>query len=225
MKKILHLTIVFFLVSSFTIAGEKPTLQINTSKKLTNPAPMYSKKIEEGGFYLHFGALLPTKNFYCPKGVVNKTSERFSLGGGIEIGELFQLIESRSKASFGLRFTFLNALYNTYSDSGKTIVKVLQGSAFDLGPCFTVGFDEHNAIDMFYQLCPTYMFNPEDTADYTNSGSFGLVHTFGIGYRYNLLSIGATFNLGNVKYIDATTNDKFMKHRMDYFRFYIGMMF
>ena len=174
---------------------------------------------------MHLGLFIPTKNYYCPKGVVNKTKERFNLGADLEIGALFQLVESRSNASFGLRFTFLNALYTSYATSDSTHEQVLQGSAFDFGPCFTIGLDKKNAIDIYYQFCPTYMYNLNDTANYTVSGSFGLNHSFGVGYRYDVLSVGFSYNLGNVKYIDATTNDKFMKHRMDHFRFFVGVMF
>jgi len=206
-------------------AENNPFSFIKKSNSNFLPAPSYSKKIVEGGFYFHLGLMVPTKNYYCPKGVNNNTNERFNIGGGLEIGDLFQLAESKSNVSFGLRFTYLNALYTSYSNNGKTTEQVLQGSAFDLGPSFTIGLDKQNAIDIYYQLCPTYMYNLKDTLGYTSSGSFGLNHTFALGYRFNLLSIAVIYNMGNVKYIDAKTNDKYMKHRMDHFRFCVGMMF
>jgi hypothetical protein len=220
---LLGLALIVF--SSSTIAGNDPIFLLNKSKDNVPPSTMSSKKIVEGGFYVHFGMFLPTKNYYCPKGFENKTSNKFGLGYGVELGELFQLVESRSAASFGLRFTFLNAVYTTYTSNNKTTEQVIQGSAFDFGPCLSLGLDNKNAIDLFYQFCPTYMYNFKDTANYTNSGSFGLNHVFGIGYRYSILSIGAVYNMGNVKYIDATNNTDLMKHRMDHFRFYVGLMF
>jgi hypothetical protein len=226
MRKICLLSVIIStFITSTTIAGNDP---INSTKKSDSkylPAPSYTKKITEGGFYFHLGVMLPTKNYYYPKGVLNTTDKRFSVGGGLELGDLFALVETHSDACIGLRVTLINALYTSFSYEGKTVDQVLQGSIFDLGPNFTIGLDKQNAIDIYYQFCPTYMYNLKDTITYTASGAYGFNHTFGVGYRYNLLSVGATFNLGNVKYIDATSNDKYMKHCMDHFRFFVGMMF
>lgn len=227
MRKICFLSAILSVFTvSIVSAGNDPETRSKKSTSAIFSTPVTNKKITEGGFYIHLGVMLPTKNYYCPKGVINKTDERFSIGGGLELGDLFELVENKNNTSLGLRFTLLNAVYTSYSYNGKITEQVLEGSAFDLGPNFTIGLDEENAIDIFYQFCPTYMRNLKDTASYTSSGSYGFIHEFGIGYRYNLLSIGATYNIGNVLYIDAeNTSDKYMKHCMDHFRFYVGMMF
>lgn len=226
MRKFCLLSVIIsaFIVSNL-FAGNDPNYITKKSNSKYLPAPSYKKEIIEGGFYFHLGVMIPTKNYYCPKGIRNNTNERFNIGGGLELGDLFALAETKGNSTIGLRVTFINAQYTSYSYKGKMTEQVLQGSIFDLGPNFCIGLDNENAIDIYYQICPTYMYNTKDTASYTASGSYGLNHTFGIGYRYNLLSVGATYNLGNVKYFEATTNDKYMKHCMDHFRIYLGMMF
>jgi hypothetical protein len=226
MKNIFFLFIILSALSFTTVsAGNEPFNLIKKSNTNFSSPPSYKKEIIEGGFYFHLGVMLPTKNYYMPKGVRNTTDERFGIGGGLELGDYFGFSKVGKNASIGLRVTLLNALYTTYSKNGKTTDQVIHGSAFNLGPNFSIGLGDVNAIDIYYMICPTYMYNLKDTASYTASGSWGLIHEFGLGYRYNLLSIGATYNLGNVKYVDAETNDKYMKHCMDHFRFYIGMMF
>lgn len=226
MKKFISFLILSFIISSFIAnANNNSEKRLRNSFKLVKSAPGYQKKITEGGTYFHLGLMLPSKNYMWPKDIENSTNNKYNLGAGLEIGELFQLTESRGNVSLGLRFTIINALYTSYSDSGKTISHMLQGSAFDIGPCLTIGLGEKNALDFYYQLCPTYAWDTQDTTSFGSSGAFGLNHIFGFGYRFNILSIGAVYNLGNAKYVETSSKDSFYKRKLDHFRFYVGIMF
>lgn len=226
MKKIIPFLVLSIVFSSqLAHADNNPESRLNNSFKLVKSAPGYTKKITQGGTYLHLGLMVPSKNYMWPKDTVNPTNDRFNLGFGLEIGELFQLSEGKGDVSFGLRFTIINALYTSYVINGKTVSHMLQGSAFDLGPCLSIGLDKQNAIDLYYQLCPTYVWDTQDSSSFGASGAFGINHTFGLGYRFKVLSIGGVYNLGNAKYIDAPNKDSFYKRRLDHFRFYIGFMF
>jgi hypothetical protein len=226
MRKIcLFSSIISIFIISQVLAGNDPFSFTKNSSSKFSPALASKKEVNEGGFYIHLGVMAPTKNYYYPKGVLNTTDKRFSIGGGLELGELFLLTKNRSNSSIGARLTLVNAEYTTYSFDGKVKDQIIEGSIFDLGPNITIGFNEHHAVDLYYQFCPTYMYNFKDTIEYTTSGSYGFIHSFGFGYRYSQLSFGATYSIGNVLYLDATSNSKYMKHCMDHFRFYIGVIF
>lgn len=221
-KSLLLIPCIF--LTTFLKAEIHPEGRLKNETNINYFFPGYTKKIYEGGFYIHPEVMLPAKNYFMPKGMSDKTIERFNIGAGLEIGNIFQLVEYKNYTSWGLRFTLLNVMYTSNSKDGKILSRILQGSAFDFGPCFNIGLDKLNALIIYYQLCPTYMYNTEDSAAYAASGAFGLNHEFGLNYRFKFLSIGIVYNFGKVKYIDATTNDKFMKPRLDHFRFFVGIM-
>jgi hypothetical protein len=215
-----------FLITSFLMAGNHPDNPFKKEIQLNYSAPGYSKKIIEGGTYIHLQAMIPTKNYFLAyKGKTNDSLGKFGVGFGLEIGELFQLVESRSNNSLGLRMTILHAFYTSYSFKDSTVAHVLQGGILAFGPNLTIGFNDQSAIDIFYQFVPTYMFNTQDTTSYGASGAYAFLHQFGLGLRFNLLSFGASYTLGNGRYIDAPKNASIYKPRLDHFRIHVGLMF
>lgn len=198
------------------------------------------KKMTDDGFYLHIGMISPSKLTYFPLIVEeNNSSDKFGMGPHLEIGNMFTITDFNNTHALGLRITWLNASHSSYSD--KDIKSsYLQGSVLRLGPYFTFLVNDEMALDLFYQIGPTYAWDYEmDTTvlGNWNTGYFGMTHNLGLGFRYTRYSAGFDMNFGNVKFTNKDELDqlsKFMekedinemyKIRTTCFRIFLGFRF
>jgi hypothetical protein len=198
------------------------------------------KKMTDDGFYLHIGLISPSKLCYMPLIVEeNNSSDKYGAGPHLEIGNMFTITDFKNKHALGLRITWLNASLSTYSvDNYKS--SYLQGSVLRLGPYFTFLLDDEMALDLFYQIGPSYAWDYEmDTTmlGNWNTGYFGMTHNIGAGFRYTRYSAGFDMNFGNVKFTNKDELDqlsKFMekedinemyKIRTTCFRIFLGFRF
>jgi len=225
MRTLIKITLIACLITGVNVvlAGNGKT-DPPVKQETTTITANSSKDITDGGFFLHVGAMFPSKNYFCPVSYNNSTSERFSTGVNFEAGSMFKLVKLLKK-TIGIRVTWLSANYTTYKYQGKIYDQILQGSVLKCGPYFTYGINDDMAVDIFYQINPTYAIDLKDTSD--NSGYMGVTHSFGLGYRFKILSVGFDFNFGHVKYIDPPilADDDMWKPRLGYIRLFAGLKF
>ncbi len=230
---ILSITLIFAITVSF--AGNDPVKNKSIGKTLKISTQLTSDKaMNEGGFFLNIGLLIPSKQCYIPLGFTNNSSDKFGLGPLLEVGNMFRIKDFNDHA-LGLRATWLSASYSSYSNSNVDM-SYLQGSVLRIGPYFTYSISDEMAIDCYYQIGATYVLDSKnDTAasGRSNSGFVGATHNMGVSFRYKVFSVGFDMSLGSVKYYDKEEykglsddmiND-FYKIRTTQFRFIAGFKF
>ncbi|MBL4624695.1 MAG: hypothetical protein JKY42_06105, partial [Flavobacteriales bacterium] len=158
---------------------------------------------------------------------------RFGFGHGIEIGNMFRLVDSEPIA-IGLKVTWFNAGFSGFKSSGKATNVTgfsVDLRALKLGPYFTYALTDQMAVDAFYQVAPTMTFGYFQgtyRGEYYNypAFSYGLTHEVGVTYRFDILSVGVGWGLGGTKlkvdYYDTTAVGKFGAGTT---RFFLGMKF
>lgn len=233
MKVIIFLC--FFFVMGFTMAGNDPVKTISGKQyKVNLKTGSWQKEMNEGGFFIHLGLFIPSKDCYIPLGANNETDEHFKLGPHLELGNMFRIAELNDNA-VGLRATWLSASYSSWSVYDADL-SYIQGSVLRVGPYFTYTISDEMAIDGFYQIGPTYTLDPNaDTTvlGHDNSGYLGVTHNIGAAFRYKMYSLGFDLGFGSVKYLDKDEYDglsddmvhDFYKIRTSYFRIFAGFRF
>jgi hypothetical protein len=214
--KIIILSIILFCFVgciSATNYPENNAAMLRTTFKFNTPekSKKKAKTVEEGGFYFNFGLAIPSRNMYVMLDTVNNSSERYSSGISIEVGNSFHLAPI-SEHAIGLKVTWLKANYNTYSKTSGSYTyysNYIQGSLLRLGPYFSYNLKNDMMIDGFYQVGPTYCYDTQVKAIAppiirTYAGYYGVTHNLGFDFRYKFLYAGIDFNFGRVKYADKT---------------------
>ena len=173
-----------------------------------------SKGITEGGFFVHFGGVLPSKNYYILGAFGdNDTGEKFGFGPSLDLGNMFRIADL-DDAAFGIRVTWFSALYTKLAIDDTTSLDVMQGSVLKAGPYFTYGFSDDAAIDVYYQIAPAVLIELND-----GDSNLGVAHSLGLGFRFKVLSVGMDYNFGNLKNIDFPV----FKVPTNHLRMFIGV--
>ena len=192
------------------------------------------KKMNDGGFYLNIGLMIPKRLCYGLKAGSYFTG-KFSPGPHLEIGNMLFISDFKGDNAIGLRATWFAASYSTYS-ANNLDMSYLQGSIIRLGPYFTYALNEEMALDAFYQIGPSFAWDAQlDTmpSGRGNTGYFGFTHNLGVDFRYKMFSAGIDMNFGNLKYTDKEEYknetdeivDLFYKIRTPYTRIFFGFRF
>lgn len=221
MKKITKLLLVFILVLSTvkTFAGT-----FSASNSLSH-FPAIKADMYKGGFFFNVGAFEPLKNYFNPPDINYQSGdEKFRLGEGFELGNMFKIVNIDPFA-FGIRATWLNANYTSikYQTTGVNIAdttvtdKIVHGNALKVGPYFTFGLSERIAIDLYYQIAPQYSLYL--SSDLTGYSYLGLAHSVGADFRFSILSVGCDINFGTAKNIEF--KDDIV--RLPNMRLYVGL--
>ncbi len=233
--KTLILSMTLFLAVIMVWAGNDPVKKLYSGKQNNvSIAPASSKEMNEGGFFLNVGLIIPSKNCYMPLGLTNNTSDKFNIGPSLEVGNMFRINALLSHA-IGVRATWLSASYTSWSDS-KADLTFLEGSVLRLGPYFTLALSDEMAIDGFYQIGASYALNlATDTtlSGRDNSGYLGLTHNAGVCFRYKIFSVGLDYGFGSLKYLDKKEYElltdemihDFYKIRASHLRIFVGFRF
>ena len=224
----------FLLIVASAWAGNDPAKRTYFTGNQVSLAPTGDKDMNEGGFFLNIGLMVPSKNCYVPAGFTNNSKEKFNIGPSLELGNMFVITKLMSHA-IGLRATWLTANYSKWSDSNVDAA-YLGGSVVRLGPYFTFAIGDEVAVDYFYQVGAGYAIDLEqDTvaSGNDNAGYLGLTHNTGLCFRYKLFSLGFDINFGKLKYADKDEYDglsddminDFYKIRSSHFRIFAGFKF
>jgi hypothetical protein len=185
--------------------------------------------MNEGGFFLNIGVILPSNNCYIPLGFTNNSKDHFNPGPSLEVGNMFVITEL-SKHALGVRATWLTASYSSWSDNDFDMA-FLEGGIVRLGPYFTFSVNDDFAVDGYYQIGADYAIDVTNDTD--NTGYLGLSHNAGVSLRYKIFTLGFDYNFGNVKYLDKDKfnglsdemiND-FYKIRTAHLRIFVGFKF
>jgi hypothetical protein len=223
------------IATSLTFAGNEPVKKQSMGKQFKISTQLSSDKaMNEGGFFLNIGLVVPSKQCYVPLIATNNSSDKFGVGPVLEVGNMFRIKDFNDHA-LGLRATWLSASYSSFSNSNVDM-SYLQGSVLRIGPYFTYSISDEMAIDCYYQIGATYVLDSKtDTAasGRSNAGYLGATHNMGVSFRYKVFSVGFDMSLGSVKYFDKEEykglsddmiND-FYKIRTTQFRFIVGFKF
>jgi hypothetical protein len=182
-----------------------------------------TKGITEGGFFLHYTPYLPSKKYLFPKEVVTGTTTftqadseltdlrdvgKFGFGHGLEIGNMFRLVDSEPLA-IGLKVTWFSFGASGFkANSNYSYITGFSGtiSALKVGPYATYALNDQMAVDIFYQVTPTVNFGAITGVDPSTAEEYflplfgyGLTHQIGATYRFDILSVGVGYGLGNTK--------------------------
>jgi hypothetical protein len=226
----------FILFSGIIMAGNDPEGLRSFGK--TNRSfgeTEWIKKMCDGGFYIHLGLIVPTKQSYLPLGADNNSDDKFGLGPHLEIGNMVLINEFNDNA-VGLRATWLNVTYTKWSND-TVDASYLHASPLRIGPYLSFELADEVGLDVYYQIGASYAINFNvDTMPYTgrpNTGYFGFTHNIGAGIRYQMYSFGMDLNLGTMKYTDKEEYKDlpddlvhdFYKMSTTYVRIYAGFRF
>ncbi len=231
MKKILTLVLsAFILNAGYSISDFNRTIpEINAGSlfnlKHSKPKKGYKKGIKnvtDDGFFINAGASLYSKNYFVQKGFENKTEYRFGVGPNLEVGNLFRAFWS-DNAVLGIRVSWLTINYSSLKVDTKSQCQVLQASLLKFGPYFTTALSDEIGFDIFAQISPTYLYNTKDTTG--NNGYAGFPYALGFDVRYEGITIGTDFNIGNASLVDEHANNIFTKPQIGYLRIFIGYKF
>lgn len=170
---------------------------------------------------------------------------QFKWGHGLEIGNIFRLVDFEPMA-INLRVTWLDFGFSSFKANSSFSEYNIQGGAFDLrvlkiGPSFTYALSDQMAFDVFYQVSPTFIAGGF-AGEYTDSAGdteivgygliqYGLGHEIGLTYRFDILSVGLGYGMGNIKAIVPAISDggdtySFEgKANINTFRLMVGMKF
>lgn len=191
-------------------------------KGILIPASKSKKKgndICKSGFFLNLGIFIPSKNYSFPTDFDNDSDEKFSLGYNFELGNLFRLVDMDDKA-ISLRATWFSASYTNFKYNGKVITNVIQASLIKLGPSFTVATSEDMAIDAFYQVAPTLIWDLDFDTRY-----LGATNSIGAALRFQIFTLGLDYNLGNITALDSFNDTNKYKIRTNHLRLFAGFKF
>lgn len=191
-------------------------------KGLLLPASKSKKKgndICKSGFFLNLGVFLPSKNYLMPTDFDNTSDEKFSLGYNFELGNQFRLVDMDDKA-LSLKATWLSASYTNYKYQGKVLINVIHASLVKFGPCFTIATSEDLAVDVFYQVAPTLIWDLDSDMRY-----FGFTNSIGADFRFKIFTIGFDYNLGNIADLDSFNESNKYKARTSHLRIFAGFKF
>jgi len=187
--------------------------------------PVASDGDKGGGFFIHFSGMLPSKNYMIPKAFENESDLKYGFGGGFELGNMFEITQFGSN-SIGVRAVWFGATYTSQKVNDSTSFGIAQASTAKFGPYFSAGLENDMAVDVYYQLAPTF------AVEVINGGDplLGISHSLGAGFRMKVLSVGMDYNFGNITDFtnvgDAPDEYKdWFKVRTNHFRFFIGFMF
>ncbi|MBL4653011.1 MAG: hypothetical protein JKY53_09155 [Flavobacteriales bacterium] len=229
-----------------------------------------NKGITEGGFFLHYNPYYASARYgFASVGTItvnegysdeyeltetetevylglSRSVGRYKWGHGLEIGNIFRLVDFEPMA-ISLRVTWLDFGYSGFKANSAFSDYDIIGGAFDLrllkiGPSFTYALSDQMAIDVFYQLSPTFIaagyageYTDLSTGDTEFVGygliQYGLGHEIGLTYRFDILSIGLGYGMGNMKAIVPTiyegdnTYSFEGKANINTFRLMVGMKF
>jgi hypothetical protein len=136
---------------------------------------------------------------------------KFNMGHGLEFGSMFRLTDFEPMA-IGLRITWLdfgitgfksNSAYSDYKIKGFSV----DLRAIKIGPYFTYALTDQMALDAYYQVAPTFIVGAMG-GQYDNGTTietvgypmlqYGLSHEIGVTYRFDILSIGIGYGMGNM---------------------------
>ena len=186
-----------------------------------NPSGSSFEGITESGFFVHFGIVIPSKNYFFPVEFDNDSDFKYGIGPCLELGHMFRITELDDNIAIGIRGTWFSALYTKLKIDDTTSLDALQGSIMRAGPYFTYGLSDEIAIDAYYQIGPAVLVDIyEDEGD----PYLGATHSIGIGFRFNVLSVGMDYNFGNLKYIgDNEFIDPDIRFRTNHMRLYVGV--
>jgi len=220
MKKILiSLVMTVFCISLYAGDNDKITgPPENTSLNKTT-----AKDITDGGFFFHLTANIPSKNYFFPPDYDNDTDKKFGFGGGFELGTMFKISDVSNNA-IGVKALWLSAMYTGMKINDTLQYGAAHGSTLRVGPYFTVGINKDMAIDFYYTIGPTGVFEVwEGLSNY-----LGVTHNVGASYRMNILSVGMDFNFGSIKDFDCFNEDTtgfedLCKARTTHLRFFVGI--
>lgn len=176
---------------------DEPVKEVSISPSTASLSGGSSKGITESGFFVHFGGVLPSKNYFFLVGFGdNNTGVKFGFGPSLDLGNMFRIAEL-DDAAIGIRATWFSALYTKLVIDDTTSFDAMQGSVLKLGPYFTYGLSDDVAIDVYYQIAPAILIELNDGDAY-----LGAAHSLGFGFRFKVLSVGMDYNFGNLKNID-----------------------
>ncbi len=140
--------------------------------------------------------------------------QSFILGG--QIGNRWYIRRS-GEMGFGIMVNWFDVVFAEEAISSSLKTKILDISVLELGPLFSYRLDEKSAVDLYYNLRPTFLTNRLEADGYAFSQyegggiakqviktNVGLAHTIGIAYRYQFVFFGVEYVFGGLPSIDLS---------------------
>jgi hypothetical protein len=154
-------------------------------------------KMSANSFFVTAGVFLPSKDYLNPD--YNEGDISPNAGADFEFGQMFRLYKSSSDLGIGIRATYLNAGYTSYTDFFFTISVLTAG--VKVGPQLTIPFTDNVGGFLYYQIGGQYvveMFESESI------GFFGLTHDVALGAKFKDFDLGAGYHMGGLANIHNT---------------------
>lgn len=140
--------------------------------------------------------------------------QSFILGG--QMGNRWYIRRS-GEMGFGLMVNWFDVVFAEEAISSSLKTKILDISVLELGPLFSYRLDEKSAVDLYYNLRPTFLTNRLESdgfvfPQYDGGGvgnaviktNFGIAHTIGIAYRYQFVFFGLEYVFGGLPSLDLS---------------------
>lgn len=157
------LLIVLCTLGCLQLKAEKNKFNDGTEKNKSvspytlNPSGSSFEGITESGFFVHFGIVIPSKNYFFPVEFDNDSDFKYGIGPCLELGHMFRITELDDNIAIGIRGTWFSAFYTNFKIDDTTSFDAMQGSILRAGPYFTYGLSDEIGIDVYYQIGPAIL--------------------------------------------------------------------
>lgn len=221
MKKILLIVLAVLGMASSSIAQE-PGKDNGFSARVFFEHPLKSYSCEESQFYgrwefegVLFGFELKNRWYVWNNNKIGLAVDAHWLSAAIGRGDIAVIFEGLYSEEGPLE-----------RDIDRTDYICYEVDFLGVGPLFTYYIDEQMAVDVSYNLLPTFMYLSSRAPSRASSlRGFDLTHAIGVSLRWRYLLVGAEFGFGNIEMDKIDYDDYKYDSHSNNLKFLFGFKF